>query len=660
MCGITGICNYKYPQKISPQTLKQMTDTLRHRGPDERGIYLDDWVGLGHARLSIVDLTSGIQPMHNEDETKWLICNGEIYNYPELRADLLKLGHHFYTKSDSEVILHLYEEYGEKCLFKLNGQFALAIWDSKKKELFLARDHVGIRPLYYTIKNDSLFFASEIKALFTNNEIKREINPIALDQIFTFWAPLPGHTPFKDIEELPPAHFMKISKGKIRIEKYWDLPFQPENHFLKKSLEETTEELYSLLNQAIKIRIRADVEVGTYLSGGLDSSAVSSIVAKDFNRDVNTFGIRFTENIFDEGDFQSEVVSYLNSNHHEIRVSNEDIGSYFSEVIWHCEKPILRTAPVPLFLLSREVREKQIKVVLTGEGADEVFGGYNIFREAKIRRFWAKQPNSKKRANLIGKLYPYIFSDPRQKVMLQSFFARGLDEVDSPFFSHLVRWNNTARIKTFFSDELNRAIGVYDGYEELKQNLPLEFNAWDGLSKAQYLESAIFMSNYLLSSQGDRVAMAHSVEIRLPFLDPRLMEFMGRVPPFWKIRGLNEKYILKKSLAGKLPAKIINRPKHPFRAPIVESLLNQQTGEYTKEMLSDNSLKLSGLFNPSKVFMLLNKLSKTKQPSEIDSMSLVAILSSQILYHQFIKEMPVNKINSSDKWFVVDRRSETV
>jgi len=659
MCGIAGICNYKYPKKIYQQTLKQMTSALHHRGPDERGIYLDDWVGLGHTRLSIIDLSSGIQPIHNEDETIWLIYNGEIYNYPELRADLLKRGHRFYTKSDSEVLLHLYEEYGDKCLLKLNGQFALAIWDSKKKELFLARDRVGIRPLYYTIQKDRLFFASEIKALFINNEIKREINPITLDQIFTFWAPLPGHTPFKNIKELPAAHFMKISNGRISIKKYWDLPFQTENNYSKRSFEETTEELRSLLNDAIRIRLRADVEVGTYLSGGLDSSAVSSIVAKDFNREVNTFGIRFTENIFDEGDFQSEVVSYLNSNHHEIRVSNENIGSYFPEVIWHCEKPILRTAPVPLYLLSKEVREKQLKVVLTGEGADEVFGGYNIFREAKIRQFWAKQPKSKKRASLIGKLYPYIFSDPRQKAMLQSFFARGLDEVNNPLFSHLVRWNNTARIKTFFSEELKQSIGTYDGYEELKQNLPEQFGNWDGLSKAQYLESMIFMSNYLLSSQGDRVAMAHSVEIRLPFLDPHLMEFMGRVPPSWKIRGLNEKYILKKSLAGKLPDKVINRPKHPYRAPIVQSLLNQQTDEYTREMLSDNSLKLSGLFNRNKVRMLLNKLRKTAQPSEIDSMSLVAILSSQILYHQFIKEMPERKIILPDKWFVVDRRSKT-
>ncbi|OQX94396.1 hypothetical protein B6I21_09490 [candidate division KSB1 bacterium 4572_119] len=386
---------------------------------------------------------------------------------------------------------------------------------------------------------------------------------------------------------------------------------------------------------------------------------MSAIVAKDFNREVNTFGIRFAENEFDEGTFQKEVVHYLKSNHHEIKASNENIGKFFPEVIKHCEKPILRSAPVPLFLLSKYVREKQLKVVLTGEGADEVFGGYNIFREAKIRQFWAKQPSSKKRANLIGKLYPYIFSNPRQKTMLQSFFSRGLDAVNNPLFSHLIRWNNTAKIKTFFSDAVKSAIGSYDGYEELRQNLPVGFDNWNGLSKAQYLETSIFMSNYLLSSQGDRVAMAHSVEIRLPFLDPRLMEFMGRVPPAWKIRGLNEKFILKKCLADRLPDKIINRPKHPYRAPIIQSLLNQQAGEYTKEMLSDNSLKLTGLFNRDKVPMLLNKLKKTAQPSEVDSMALVGILSSQIMYHQFIMQPPDNQKNLSKEWFIVDRRSKT-
>ncbi|HDZ62522.1 MAG TPA: asparagine synthase, partial [Nitrospirae bacterium] len=229
----------------------------------------------------------------------------------------------------------------------------------------------------------------------------------------------------------------------------------------------------------------------------------------------------------------SQMVSFLKTDHSEIQATNEKIGASLLDCLWHCEKPLLRTAPIPLFLLSDVVRESGYKVVLTGEGADEVFGGYNIFREAKVRRFWAKYPNSQSRAGLVGQLYPYIFNNPRLKRTLQSFFAKGLDKTDNPIFSHLIRWENTSRIKTFFSKELVAEVGSYDGYDQVKQNLPADYEKWDYLSKAQYLEMTIFLSNYLISSQGDRVAMAHSVEIRLPYLDPRLMDFMGRVPAKW-------------------------------------------------------------------------------------------------------------------------------
>ena len=660
MCGIVGICHIDGPNDVSLDTIKSMVGALHHRGPDEAGIYLDDRVGLGHARLSIIDLSSGTQPIHNEDETLWIVYNGEVYNYPELKQALLLKGHRFYTTSDTEVVLHLYEEEGPDCLVQLNGQFAMAIWDAKKEELFLARDRVGIRPLYYTILDGALIFGSEIKSIFMNKNVPRQIDPVAMDQIFTFWTTLTPRTVFKDVYELPPGHYLKTSNGKVAVKKYWDIPLYRRVEQSNLTPEEISRQIQELLQDAIRIRLRADVPVGCYLSGGLDSSGVTTLVVRNFDSDVRTFGIRFEQDGFDEGEHQNRMVSFLKTNHTEIQATNEKIGVSLPDCLWHCEKPLLRTAPIPLFLLSEAVHESGFKVVLTGEGADEVFGGYNIFREAKVRRFWAKYPDSQGRAELIGQLYPYIFNNPRLKRMLQSFFAKGLDKTDDPLFSHLIRWDNTSKIKTFFSHELREAIGEYCGYEQVRQNLPADYEKCDYLSKAQYLEMTIFLSNYLLSSQGDRVAMAHSVEIRLPYLDPHVMDFMGRIPAKWKIMGLNEKHILKKSFKGILPEDITSRPKHPYRAPIKQSLLNEKTAEYTQEMLSQKSLKKTGLFDASKVKRLLQKLQVLSNPSEIDSMALVGVLSSQLVHKQFVEEFPWKAAYSVSLNLIVDRRSEAL
>ena len=657
MCGIAGICHLDGPNSVSLDAVTRMIGALCHRGPDETGVYLDDQVGLGHARLSIIDLSSGMQPIHNEDKTLWIIYNGEVFNYPELTEALLAKGHRFYTTSDTEVILHLYEEEGPDCLARMNGQWAVAIWDAKRKELFLARDRIGIRPLYYTILNNTLIFASEIKSIFVNENVPRRIAPVAMDQIFTFWTTLTPGTPFENVYELPPGHYLKTSGGKVTVKKYWDIPLHPRAEHLDLPAAELCRQIQELLLDAVRIRLRADVPVGCYLSGGLDSSGITTLVVRNFNSDVRTFGIRFEQDGFDEGEHQNRMVSFLGTNHTEIEATNQKIGMSLPDCLWHCEKPLLRTAPIPLFLLSDVVRKSGFKVVLTGEGADEVFGGYNIFREAKIRRFWAKYPGSKKRAELIGQLYPYIFNNPRLKHTLQSFFAKGMERTDDPLFSHIIRWENTGRIKTLFSEEFRSAIGPYCGYDQLRQSLPQAYEQADNLSKAQYLEMAIFLSNYLLSSQGDRVAMAHAVEIRLPYLDFRVIDFMGRVPARWKIMGLNEKHILKKSFEGILPREITSRPKHPYRAPIKQSLLNEKTAAYTREALSETSLKRTGLFDVGKVTRLLKKLEAASSPSEVDSMALVGVLSSQIIYRQFVADFPGRQIDSVSPDLIVDRRS---
>ena len=657
MCGVAGILRMKDTGGISLETLERMIGVVHHRGPDEEGFYVDDRVGLGQSRLSIIDLSSGTQPIHNEDESLWIIYNGEVFNYPELREDLKKNGHCFYTESDTEVILHLYEEKGCDCPAELNGQFAFAIWDAKKKELFIARDRVGIRPLHYTVHGDSFVFASEVKSIFMVDGIPREIDPIAMDQIFTFWTTLPGHNTFKNVRELPPGHWLKISKGRMTVKKYWEIPFYPREECTDLSEGEVKERIEELLTDAIRIRLRADVPVGTYLSGGLDSSGITALVLRKFNRDVSTFGIRFEEDGFDEGEHQQSMVSFLGSNHSELLARNEEIGASLSKVLWHCEKPLLRTAPVPLFLLSGLVRDSNLKVVLTGEGADEVFGGYNIFREAKVRRYWASRPDSGRGPALIGRLYPYIFKNERLRKTLQGFFARGLDKPDDPLFSHLIRWDNTSKTKTFFSEALRAEIGGYDGYDEVRQNLPAAYAGWDYLAKAQFLEISVFLSNYLLSSQGDRVAMAHSVEIRVPYLDPRILEFMARVPSKWKIRGLDEKHILKKTFEGTLPPDITGRPKHPYRAPIKQALMNQKTTDHVGEFLSESALKKAGLFDFGKVARLVKKLEATKDPSEVNGMALVGILSAQLVHHHFIENFPSTFARPAKPCIVVDKRT---
>ena len=637
MCGISGILNLKNPAQISTDHLRRMTYALRHRGPDETGAYVDDWVGLAQSRLSIIDLSGGSQPIHNEDKTLWIIFNGEIFNYPEIRESLIKLGHKFYTTTDTEVILHLYEEKKEKCLEDLNGQFAFVIWDSNKKEFFAARDRVGILPFFYKIENDKLFFASEAKAIIEISDSSTSFDPIGLDQIFTFWTNLPGRTAFKNINELVPGHYLKFSPAKeISVNRYWSLPYNKNLISEEKSIPEFTSDISELMKDSIRIRLRADVPVGSYLSGGLDSSGITAFVKNYFNNELRTFGITFQEESFDESEFQNLMIKHLNTNHSEVHATNEDIGKYFSEIVYYGEKPIIRAAPVPLYLLSKKVREEGYKVVLTGEGADEIFGGYNIFKETKIRKFWSVDPNSQFRPKLLQKLYPYIFKDKRLAQTLQSFFKLGIEDPNNSFFSHIVRWNNNTRLKNFFSDDLKEQIGDYNAYDDLKSILPKDFDNWDYVYKAQYLEIITFMSGYLLSSQGDRMAMANSVELRVPYLDHRIIEYMSTVPSRFKIRGLNEKYLLKKVFKDLLPSRITNRPKNPYRAPIRNSFLNNKFLDI-QSLLSGKEIDEAGIFNSAKVNMLLKKADKSEKLSELDNMALAGIISTQFLHNNFIR-----------------------
>ncbi len=634
MCGIAGILTPRAdPVTITPARLHAMIAAIAHRGPDSRGFYLDRFAGLGHARLSIVDLAGGAQPIHNETETLWIVFNGEIFNYVELRADLEAHGHVFYTHTDTEVIVHLYETYGEDCVRHLNGQFAFAIWDTATRTLFLARDRVGIRPLHYAEHKGALLFASEVKALFAAGLLSPAFDQNALEQTLTLWTTRPGETVFTGVRELQPGHTLVARPGSPpRIRRYWDLDFTPDAP--PRSTADTVDGIRALLLDAVRLQLRADVPVGAYLSGGLDSSGLTAFVARHFNADLHTYGIRFEESAFDEGDYQALMVNHLHVHHRETRVTNAAIAAALPDVVNLAERPLLRTAPVPMFLLSRLVRADGVKVVLTGEGADEVFGGYNIFRETKIRRFWARQPDSLWRHLLVRRLYPYVFRDPRSAATLKSFFAQNLTATDDPFYSHRIRWRNTARIRSFLAAD--SGIDLDAMLAPMAVDLPDGFARWDAVSRAQYLESRIFMSNYLLSSQGDRMAMGNSIEIRVPYLDHRLIEFMARVPAHHKIPGLNEKTLLKRALADLLPPAIVARDKHPYRAPIVPALLTPDAPPYVTELLDEAALKKHGIFEPRRVARLLAKLRRGEAAGEVDNMALVAILTTQLLAERFL------------------------
>lgn len=639
MCGIVGSVNLKEAAPVSAEVLRQMLALIRHRGPDEFGLFHDAWAGLGSARLSIIDLSGGQQPIGNEDGSLWIVFNGEIFNYVELRPDLEKRGHRFTTHCDTEVILHLYEDFGPTCLNYLNGQFAIAIWDTRKRELFLARDRLGIRPVFYTQQADQLIFGSEIKALFAHPAVKPQIDASALAQTFTFWSALPPHTIFQGVRELPPAHYLLARDGEITVKPYWTLNFAEETP--RRSDDDYVEEFSQLLIDATLIRLRADVPVAAYLSGGLDSSVTTAIIKQYTTNRLDTFSIAFSDPAFDESDWQKRMAAYLGTDHRVVYCSHADIGRVFPDVIWHTETPLLRTAPAPMFMLSQLVHDHNLKVVITGEGADELLGGYDIFKEMAIRRFWAKHPDSAMRPLLLNKLYPEIAQLSASGAAFRTaFFKKSLGDVASPYYSHFIRWTNAARLQRFLAEPAN----VERRLEEELVPIPKGFKQWSALAQAQYLEITTFLSSYLLAAQGDRVAMGHSVEGRFPFLDYRVVEFTNRLPSDLKLRGLREKWLLRQLGKSLLPADIWTRRKRPYRAPIQRSFFNDDPATaYVTDLLSEKAVKDAGLFNPLAVTQLAAKARGGAPLSETDDMAVAGILSAQLVHRQFITEFDARR-----------------
>lgn len=637
MCGIAGIYNSQGGIQESEALMRRMLASIRYRGPDESGIYLNSHVTLGSVRLSIIDISSGQQPLASADGRYRIVFNGEIFNYLELKRELLHRGCAFRTESDTEVLLNAYITYGKDCLNRLNGQFVFAIWDNVTGELFLARDRVGIRPLFYTQVRGELVFGSEIKSLFQHEGVKATLDMDALSQVFSYWTTITPRSVFTDILELPPGYFMHVKGDDMNIQPFWKLTFPDSGSMFRGSFSDAVEALEELLTDSIRIRLRADVTVAAYLSGGLDSSTTTALIKKIMPETLQTFSIGFEDEEFDETPFQREVSSYLDTRHTAFTCTRAEIGELFPRIIWHSEIPVLRTAPVPMYCLSKKVRESGIKVVITGEGADEMFAGYDIFKEGIIREFWAKQPGSVIRPLLFKKLYPYLAQfKGRDLSFLRLFYGYRLNETESPFYSHLLRWHNTSGIRNFFVEDFKTSPQGKPPFDEVIRLLPPGFDSYDTLAKSQWLESVIFMSGYLLSSQGDRMGMANSVEGRYPFLDYRIIEFAASLPPDFKMKGLDEKFIIKKMMDKRLPDSVLKRPKQAYRAPVAGSFFSQGDTGYAGDLLSESGLRKTGVFDPVPVQRLLQKIRSGQMVSETDNMALAGILSTQILIHQFI------------------------
>jgi asparagine synthase (glutamine-hydrolysing) len=583
--------------------------------------------------------------MANEDGSLWLVHGGEIFNHVELRHELELRGHRFSTHSDSEIILHQYEEDGDGCLERFNGQWAFALWDERRQRLLLARDRLGVRPLFYARADGGIVFASEMKALFAHAGISREIDPAALRQVFTFWAAVAPRTMFRDVSELPPGHTLVLEKGSESLRQYWrpSYPGSFDPRERRPTDGEHAAELLDLLKGAVHLRLRSDVPVACYLSGGLDSTLTAALAVRQAGHPLETFSIRFTESEYDEGAWQDEASARLGTPHHSVWCRPEDIGRVFPDVIWHAETPIMRTAPAPLFLLSRLVREAGFKVVITGEGSDEILGGYDIFKETKIRHFCARRGESLIRPALLRRLYPYQPRLQRQSMAyLRAFFHARPEDLDRPFFSHLPRWSLAPSLTAFFSDDVKQAMKGSDPVVDLEQWLPHDYAGWHYFCQAQYLETSLLLPGYILSSQGDRMGMAHGVEGRFPFLDPRVVDFAAELPPWVKMRGLEEKHVLRLAAEGLVPETIRRRTKQPYRAPEAVSFFDPATGRarfpYVDELLSEEGIRRCGVFSPKSVSLLVKKVREGRAPGVRDGMALTGILSAQLWLQQFGKD----------------------
>jgi asparagine synthase (glutamine-hydrolysing) len=653
MCGFAGFV-LTAGHAVGEETLRRMAAALRHRGPDGFGFFTDPEACLVHTRLAIVDKAGGAQPLASADGTLVLAYNGEVYNHHELRRELEDRGHRFRTQSDTEVVLEGWRAFGPALLPRLNGQFALALYDRTRRSLFLARDRFGVRPLFHARVPGGIVFGSEVKGLLASGLLETAPDPRGLDEVFTFWAARPPRTPFRHVEALEPGGWGRWDEGRWVSGRWYEPDFGP-------PLGETgaIEALDEILEGAVAFRLRADVPVGGYLSGGLDSSITCALASARTPHRFRTFSITFEEPAFDESESQQAVAAELGSLLAAALVGSGAIAEAFPEVIWHVETPLVRTAPVPLYLLGRLTRAAGITVVLTGEGADELFYGYDLFKEVALREFCLRPGTGPRRARLFERIYPFAGGGRRAGEFWARFFLEA-GPADDPLLSHLPRFRLTGAVKDFYSGDFRAAIGRHDPLVELRRSLPDGFRRWTPLQRAAWLELTTLLSPYLLAAQGDRVSLAHGVEARYPFLDHRLFEFAARLPDRLKLLGLREKRLLRQWSAGRIPAAASHRPKRPYRAPDAASFFRGDAPAYVRELLAPDAIADTGIFEPHAVAGLVRRCAAGQATGFRENQALVAILSTQLWHRSFFPAArPRPLAGQPDVWLGPAVRSAT-
>jgi asparagine synthase (glutamine-hydrolysing) len=627
VCGIAGIVRPQAGPAPDEGTLRRMAGAIRHRGPDGYGYALDAGAGIVNTRLSIFDLPGGWQPQLEPDGAM-IVYNGEVYNHYELREELRARGESFKTTSDTEVVLRLLEREGIRALDRLNGQFSIAWWQPQRRRLTLIRDRFGVRPLYYALKSDgTLVFGSEVKAIFASGEVEAAPDLQGLDDVFTLWGPRAPRTVFSGVSQVRQGGYLVWEGGKIVEDELWWTPTFDANGGPEGDLEE-------LLRDSVRLRLRADVPVGAYLSGGLDSSLIVALAQQETEHQLRTFSVAFHDPKYDERPHQEEVARALGTDHHVVDVGPSEIADAFPEVVRHVETPLIRTAPVPMFLLSAEVRRNDIVVVATGEGADELFWGYDLFKEVVVRELHRSDPERAR--DMLENLYGYLPAEARRGPVWDRFLLE-TGEADDPISSHMTRAEATAAVKAFYRPEVAAELGEGSSLERLRAALPAGFGGWSSLQRASWLEISTLLEPYLLAPQGDRVGMAHGVEGRYPFLDHRVFEHAARLPEERKLAGLTEKVALRELAEGLVPAQILERSKQPYRAPEVAPFFGEGAPEWVEESLAPPALEETGIWDPKRVESLLKRCRAGRATGFREGMALIGVLSTQLWHRAFFR-----------------------
>jgi len=611
VCGICGIFNYAGTNfEVTTELITDMRDTMIHRGPDDAGIYIspDRKLGLGHRRLSIIDLSAmGCQPMCNEDGSVWIIYNGEIYNHQKLRKELEAKGHHYKSHTDTESILHLYEERGPDCVNDLEGMFAFAIWDNKKKRMLFARDRIGKKPLYYAIQDGQLIFASEIKAILKHPRIKREIDTTALYHYLTLYVTPAPMTLFKGINKLPPGYIMVCDKdGNIQQEQYWDAIVQtptedyPEVYYI--------EEIRRLLSESIEKRMMSDVPFGVFLSGGIDSSTNVALMARLMNRPVDTFSVGFKDQpAYNEFNYARQIATEFKTNHHEVTIDQHDLMDYVPEMVYHQDEPLADWVCVPLYYVSKLARNNGTIVIQIGEGSDEIFFGYDGYMTYLniYNTYWKpymKTPGALRRAvySLASPLSPLIGRGPGLKELLRC--AASGEEL---FWGGAIAFSEVQK-KKLMSDSGNwQGLNSFNIVKQPLAKIDSQKPGADFMERMTYLELKHRLPELLLM-RVDKVTMSTSVEGRAPYLDQKLVEFAMGIPAKFKVKNGQTKYILKKAVEGIIPDNVIYRKKQGFAAPVKE-WFNGELGRYMTDSILNSRLRERKFFDYAFIENMLKK-----------------------------------------------------